>query len=96
MWSRNIIADNFVDHLSGELRQKYHDLFVSLKNYRLGCVTDEMVETSKGEKVRYSGLLLPLRNTDGEPTASVGYFRYDCPEDDIQDLCPPSAPMAQN
>ncbi|MFC4346543.1 PAS domain-containing protein [Kordiimonas lipolytica] len=86
MWSRNIIADNFLDHLSGEARQKYKDLFISLKNYRLGCVTEEVVTTASGTTLRCSGLLLPLRANTGETTASVGYFTYEGIEEDFQDL----------
>ncbi|WP_286829255.1 MULTISPECIES: PAS domain-containing protein [Kordiimonas] len=86
MWSRNIIADNFLDHLSGDVRQKYKDLFISLKNYLLGCITHEIVTTSSGKNLQCSGLLLPLRNAAGEPTSSVGYFQYDCPEECIQEL----------
>jgi len=86
MWSRNIIADNFLDHLVGNARQSYKDIFVSLKNYRLGCVTEEVITTANGATLHCSGLLLPLRANTRETTASVGYFNYEGTEESFLDL----------
>lgn len=75
-WPKEAIGSNLFDYVDSETAEIRRRLYHEVMTRPCGCFLDEVAITSRGRRMRYKGLFLPLLNSAGEPKIFIGSYDF--------------------